>query len=91
VLARADEYRRRITDLISKKRPPVFASRLADIPEELERWEERMGLWLQRLADVNADALLGRDRERVPAEIARLNADMAGETDPEVCERCSRR
>ncbi len=81
IRSRAIQYRERILSLIRTKRKGAIGDRLAQIPEELDRWEARVGELADRVAAFEADQVIQADLKRVPEAIARLHAQSADEND----------
>jgi hypothetical protein len=81
---RAVEYRTRIRDLIREKDRAAYADQLAAINVKLGEWQQQVDRLVSRLTAFDADAVLQRDLREVPAQIARLEADLAGEADAQV-------
>jgi hypothetical protein len=84
IQARAAEYRHAILQEIRQKQNAAFAGRLAGIPEQVKRWQERVDILADRLRSYAGDTLTQADLGRVPAAITGLEADLASERDPAV-------
>jgi hypothetical protein len=81
---RAAEYRTRIRDLIREKNRSAYAELLADINAKLDQWQQQVNRLVGRLRAFDADAVIQRDLREVPAQIARLEVELAAEQDAEV-------
>jgi len=81
---RAAEYRTRIRELIREKNRAAYADQLADINVKLDQWQQQVNRLVGRLVAFDADSVLQRDLREVPAQIARLEAELAAEQDAEV-------
>jgi hypothetical protein len=81
---RAAEYRRRILAAIQAKKGAAFGDQLGGIADEVGRWEEQVDRLVERLAQLDADPILRRDRRETPAQIAQLEGQLVAEGDPQV-------
>lgn len=71
---RALEYQRRIESQVQKQRPGVMRDRLEDTAGQLSDWVSNIFALAKRLDAYKSDALLRRERERVPEEVKNLEA-----------------
>ncbi len=87
---RAAAYRLRIQTLIRNRRKGPLADTIANILPRLARWEERVTQLANRLGNFESDKLIQRDIQEAPQNIARLQRQMQGETDPDVRQQMAR-
>ena len=83
-LARAEEYRRHIAELLHN---PDIAPFVPDIPglnSRLSDWQAHIGELVQRLEEMDNNPLIRRDLQEVPKAIADLKRRLLDETDPDV-------
>jgi serine/threonine-protein kinase len=83
-LERAKEYGRHITNLIKQKKGASFAGQLAPISANLEQWQRHLQGLVNRLDDFENNRIIQRDRRDVPSAIARLQSQLANETNPHI-------
>jgi hypothetical protein len=81
---RAVEYRTRIRESVRAKGRAACADQLAIINDRLGEWQRQVDRLVSRLSAFDADTVLQRDLREVPAQIARLEADLIGEADAQV-------
>lgn len=82
-LERAAEYRTHIMTLIDQQNP-VFADQLASIKGELTEWEAHLHELAERLHRFEANKIIQRDLQEVPATVEKLEKQLAEETNPAV-------
>ncbi len=77
-------YLEQVERVIQRQRAGVLRDRLADVAQQLGAWIENVFQLARRLDAYRADAVIQRDRERVPEDIRRLRAQLRKEDDPAV-------
>jgi len=78
------EYQRHIEALVRGQRSGVLRDRLKDTANQLSNWAGNIYRLALRLDTYRGDALLARDREKVPQEIEALAARRRQDSDPAI-------
>lgn len=78
------EYQRQIEANVRGRRPGVLRDRLEDTADQLSEWISNIYRLTVRLDAYRGDALLAKDREKVPRELETLAARHESETDAAV-------
>jgi hypothetical protein len=83
-LQRATEYRTHIADLIKLYKGSALINQLVPMRTRLDQWENHLRRLVNRLSEFEANQVIQRDIREVPAAIARLQAQLKSETNPQV-------
>ncbi|MGC8782429.1 MAG: hypothetical protein ACP5UQ_16330 [Anaerolineae bacterium] len=83
----ADQYRRRIQEVVAQQKSGVLRDRLAATTTQVYDWIANMVTLARRIDAYRADAIIRRDQGAVPKEIADLEKRLANERNPQVREQ----
>jgi hypothetical protein len=83
-LQRATEYRTHIADLIRQYKGSALVNQLAPMRTRLNQWENHLRQLVNRLNEFEMNQVIQRDIRELPATTARLQAQLKGETNPQV-------
>jgi hypothetical protein len=86
-LDEAEQYRRRILQVVEQQRSGVLRDRLVSTTAQVYDWIANMVRLARRIDSYRSDDILKRDRETAPKEIKALAARMTLESDPRVREQ----
>lgn len=78
------EYQRRIESEIQKQRSGLIRDRMEDAANQITTWMSNIYQLALRVDAYRADNLLVREREALPKELERLNAQRKAESNPTV-------
>lgn len=81
-LAQARRYRQQILALVEAQAADAFGLDRQQVTADLARWENRIRQLVSRLSAYEENEVVRADETAVPAAIARLEAQLAAETDP---------
>ncbi|MCA9969009.1 MAG: hypothetical protein KC425_02280 [Anaerolineales bacterium] len=82
-LAQAQGYRQQILALVAQQ-GGAFGLAVPQLTADLEQWAQRVRQLVLRLSAYEENAVVRRDETAVPAAIARLEVQLAAESDPEL-------
>lgn len=80
----ADQYRRRIQEVVAQQKSGVLRDRLAATTTQVYDWIANMVTLARRIDAYRTDTIIRRDQATVPKEIAELEKRLTGERNPEV-------
>lgn len=80
----ADQYRRRIQEVVAQQKSGVLRDRLAATTTQVYDWIANMVTLARRIDAYRTDTIIRRDQATVPKEIADLEKRLTGERNPEV-------
>lgn len=83
-LQRAADYRKQIDRLVKQHKDGPFADQLAPVSQHLNRWENHLRQLARRVQDFEANPVLQRDLQEVPAAIERLEEQRVTEDNPQI-------
>jgi hypothetical protein len=83
-LKRAADYRKHITHLIKQQKNSPLAGQFAPMLPRLDQWESHLRRLSSRLDAFETNPVIQQDIRQVPADIARLEAQVARETNPQI-------
>jgi hypothetical protein len=86
-LDEAEEYRRRIQEVVAQQKSGILRDRLVSTTSQVYDWIANMVALARRIDTYRADAIIRRDQVAVPKEITELEARMARERNAEVREQ----
>jgi hypothetical protein len=86
-LDEAEEYRRRIQEVVAQQKKGILRDRLVSTTSQIYDWIANMVALARRIDTYRADQIIRRDQVAVPKEISELEARMARERDPGVREQ----
>ncbi|MFN8457465.1 MAG: hypothetical protein U0401_22865 [Anaerolineae bacterium] len=81
---RAADYRRAIEQLVKQQRDTPLANQMTPLLPKLAQWEAHVGQLVNRLAAFEANSVLQHDLRETPTAIARLQAQLERETNPDL-------
>jgi len=81
-LDEAEQYRRRIQDLVAQQRAEVLADRLRATTADVYHWIANMVALARRVDSFRADRIIQRDLGAVPKDVKNLEAQLRLETNP---------
>ncbi len=79
-------YRRTIEQMIADTSEGVIRTRLNDLSDKVNQWTSYIYQLARVLDDYQCDPMLRKDPAAIQAELSRIQADMARQTDPGVIE-----
>lgn len=80
----ADQYRRRIQEVVAQQKSGVLRDRLAATTTQIYDWIANMVTLARRIDAYRTDTIIRRDQATVPKEIAELEKRLTSERNPEV-------
>jgi len=83
-LDEAEEYRRRIQEVVAQQKSGLLRDRLVSTTSQVYDWIANMVALARRVDTYRADSIIRRDQAAVPKEITELEARMARERDAQV-------
>jgi hypothetical protein len=83
-LDEAEEYRRRIQEVVTQQKSGIIRDRLVDTTNQVYDWIANMVALARRIDSYRSDQIIRRDQTNVPKEISGLEKRMAVERDPQV-------
>lgn len=83
-LKRAAEYKAHIMELVKQMQHSAFSDQVAPITATLDQWENQLHQLVERLDTFEANHIIQRDLREVPAAIARLEAQIEHEINPQM-------
>ena len=86
-LEEADQYRRRIQEVLGQQKSGLLRDRLVDTTAQVYDWIANMVRLARRIDMYRDDTIIERDMETVPKDVRDLKARLALESDPGVREQ----
>jgi hypothetical protein len=86
-LEEAEEYRRRIQEVVAQQKSGLLRDRLVSTTSQVYDWIANMVALARRIDTYRADSIIRRDQVAVPKEITELEARMARERNADVREQ----
>jgi hypothetical protein len=86
-LDEAEEYRRRIQEVVAQQKSGILRDRLVATTSQVYDWIANMVMLARRLDTYRADSIIRRDQVAVPKEITELEARLARERNAQVREQ----
>jgi hypothetical protein len=86
-LDEAEEYRRRIREVVDQQKRGILRDRLVSTTSQVYDWIANMVALARRIDAYRSDQIIRRDQSSVPREVAELEARMARERDAAVREQ----
>ncbi len=83
-LEEAEEYRRRIQEVVTQQKSGVLRDRLVATTAQVYDWIANMVTLARRIDTYRADTIIRRDQAGVPKEIGELERRLANERNPQV-------
>lgn len=83
-LDEAEEYRRRIQEVVTQQKSGIIRDRLVDTTNQVYDWIANMVALARRIDSYRSDQIIRRDQTNVPKEISGLEKRLAAERDPQV-------
>jgi chromosome segregation ATPase len=83
-LRRATDYRTHVATLLKQYRNTSLANQLVPMVKKLNQWENHLRQLVNRLNEFEMNQVVQRDIREAPAAIARLQAQLKSETNPQV-------